>query len=110
MNTSVQICQKACDEYVYNVYKIKQYAGTGLYLRRLSTLLIEPYNSYIEIAEEYTIIDGIALICAIGGALGLFLGFSFLGCGMDVIGLIIRFRKYLSYYLLKKRLQNMEQC
>ena len=35
---------------------------------------------YIQVEEEYVVVDFFALVASVGGSLGLFLGFSVLDC------------------------------
>ena len=40
--------------------------------------------------DEYRLFDGNAILAAVGGSLGLFLGFSFLDCGLYIVNTIFK--------------------
>ena len=48
-------------------------------------LFIYYYSVEEEIVEEYVLFDFNAIVAAVGGSMGLFLGFSFLDCGFAVV-------------------------
>ncbi len=76
-------CLRKCQRTIYEVKEIPQpvektfeyfdYDNDGN--SDLISLFLYVSNSY-ETAEEYLLFDGNAIISAVGGALGLFLGFS----------------------------------
>ncbi len=70
-------CRRACNQTIFEVEELQQpitqHYGPGG--SDDATLYFYVYNSF-ETAEEYLLFDGNAIISAVGGSLGLFLGFS----------------------------------
>ena len=58
------------------------------------------------INEEVLIISGIDLLGSLGGALGMFVGFSFFGYMADVLDAIVDKCSVCSFKKLQKKLQN----
>ena len=49
-------------------------------------------STEVTIKEDLVVFDGNAIVAAVGGAMGLFLGFSFYGCIMDIYRKIIQMK------------------
>ena len=56
-------------------------------------LLMYYASDHHTIKEEYLVFDFNAIIVALGGSLGLFLGFSFFQCGMTIVDNIFKWGK-----------------
>ena len=56
-------------------------------------------SNYIILHEEYLIFDLNSIVVAVGGSLGLFLGFSFLQCGNFILKTFKRFSKIVLFRL-----------
>ena len=48
-------------------------------------------SDYVTLHEEYLIFDFSSIVVAVGGSLGLFLGFSFLQCGTFILHSLKKF-------------------
>ena len=64
-------------------------------------------SNYQTLQEEYLIFDNSSILVAIGGSLGLFIGFSFFQCGNLILEIIQKFVK-LIYEKCKKNAKHIE--
>ena len=92
-------CPKPCTEITHNIITSKS----------IPAPFIEDYNESITVAylyyesnnmillEEYLVFDFSAILVAIGGSMGLFLGFSFLQCGTALFTYSIDVMKKLAH-------------
>ncbi len=82
-------CPYPCEEHLYTVYPRRDPkvvpAGSGV----AAVFLFYRSNVY-SVMEEYLLYDANAVIAALGGSLGLFLGFSFLQVGRAAINYFVR--------------------
>ena len=74
---------------------------------RLSFVMMYYISNYQTLQEEYLIFDNSSILVAIGGSLGLFIGFSFFQCGNLILEIFQKFMK-LIYEKCKKNAMHIE--
>ena len=77
-----EVLKKPCTQLQYNIVKSTQKTGQELEAR---VLIKFPDPPRVQVREEYVIYDLISMVGAIGGTLGLFIGFSFLQIAHQII-------------------------
>ena len=84
-------CLPAC---VTSSYSTSVFTSNSLHLTKNSvngiTIALQYLNTNIARYEEYLLFDSIAIIAAVGGALGLFIGFSCFDCVKYILNKIIK--------------------
>ena len=75
-------CPNPCTEITYNTITKSFPLAIN---QKYATVMMYHTSDYITILEEYLIFDFSSILAAVGGTLGLFIGFSFLQCGDAII-------------------------
>ena len=76
-----QICPHQCTEITFKVSSKR----TPHDISDLALVYISYYSDRMLLLEEYLVFDFSSILVAIGGSLGLFLGFSFFQCGSEIL-------------------------
>ena len=65
-------------------------------MSKFAILMMYYKSNHYSLLEEYLVFDSAAILVALGGSLGLFLGFSFFQCATAIVNNIISFTKKLT--------------
>ena len=83
-NKYVEICGQPCTYNRYTLQTQPYYQEFGKYM----TIVLNYPNSRVRKFTTFRVVDEVTMVSAIGGALGLFLGFSFYGLSVDFVNLL----------------------
>ena len=84
-----EVCPNPCTEITY----ITISKSLPQDMPRWAILMMYYKSNYYSLLEEYLVFDFSAILVALGGSLGLFLGFSFFQCAIAMINNVITFAK-----------------
>ena len=76
-----QICPHQCTEITYKITSKR----TPHDISDIAFVYMAYYSDRMLLLEEYLVFDFSSILVAIGGSLGLFLGFSFFQCGSEIL-------------------------
>ena len=76
-----QICPHQCTEITFKMSSKR----TPHDISDLALVYMSYYSDRMLLLEEYLVFDFSSILVAIGGSLGLFLGFSFFQCGSEIL-------------------------
>ena len=87
-----EVCPNPCWEITYKTLS----KSLPQDMAKFAILMMYYKSNHYSLLEEYLVFDSSSILVALGGSLGLFLGFSFFQCATAIVNYVINCTKKLS--------------